>query len=150
MFKILFFGDIVGAIGRRGVVAANKVDLGDAWGGRLTAPASHGGGGGDWPVVRTSARTGAGLAELTAALRAVLVGDAGREPALVATVRQESALRGARDALAAAADRLAAHELLDGAAFDLREALGAFDEALGVGASEGVLNEIFSRFCIGK
>ncbi|HVP39285.1 MAG TPA: tRNA uridine-5-carboxymethylaminomethyl(34) synthesis GTPase MnmE [Candidatus Saccharimonadales bacterium] len=153
--------EMLGALrGRRGVVAANKVDLGDAWGGGVCGPSRSGESGpgaagdpaacADWPVVRTSARTGAGLPRLTEALRQILVGDAGREPALVATVRQEGALRTARDALAAAAERLAARELLDAAAFELREALGAFDDALGVGVSASVLDEIFARFCIGK
>jgi tRNA modification GTPase len=161
--------ELLGSLrGRRGVVALNKLDLGDAWG-----ELAHGAAGGEaggaagglsgarglepagpipagWPVVRTSARTGAGLEALTAALRALLVGDADREPALVATARQEAALRPALEALRAAASRLEARELLDGAAFELREAIAAFDEALGVGASPAILDEIFARFCIGK
>ena len=127
---------------RRGVVAANKIDLGERRG--------PGGAPDGWATVRTSARTGAGIAELAEAVRMVLLGDAARETVLVGTLRQERALRAAHQALAAAQARLAAHELLDTAAFEIREALAALDEAVGVGASEDVLNEIFRRFCIGK
>ncbi len=135
--------EMLGALrGRRGVLAANKVDLGDAWGGEALPL--------DWSAVRTSAHSGVGVSELGAQLRRALAGDVGREPGLVGSVREESALRSASGALRAAAERLQMRELLDTASFELREALRAFDEAVGVGVSEDVLNEIFRRFCVGK
>ncbi len=127
--------------GRRGLVAWNKIDL---------APDASAESIGGLDPVRTSATTGEGLALLVEALRGILVGDSLREPVLVGTVRQETALRAAREALGAAAERLRMKELLDTASFELREAVAALDEAVGIGVGADVLNEIFSRFCIGK
>jgi tRNA modification GTPase len=103
------------------------------------------------PVVTLSTTTGAGLDTLEEALRDLAVrqsGEAG-EPAL-ATVRQLDALR---RALAHVADAQAAHAAglpLDLLAVDVRAALYAVGEVTGEHVSEAVLDEIFSRFCIGK
>ena len=138
---------------RRGLVALNKSDLPAAEpGSRVEAACASGSVSSEEPrrLLRVSARTGAGIPELSAELCRVLMGDAEREPALVGSVRQHAALKTAAAALAAAAERLSTREHLDTAAFELRESLAAFDEALGLGASEDVLNDIFRRFCVGK
>jgi tRNA modification GTPase len=105
----------------------------------------------DCPAVDVSSLTGAGLADLEAALAARLGGDlAGHaQPALI-TVRQHAALdralRHVRDATAARA----AGYPLDLLATDVRAALRAIGEVTGEAVDEAVLTEIFSRFCIGK
>ncbi|HUU30946.1 MAG TPA: hypothetical protein VMY69_02465, partial [Phycisphaerae bacterium] len=104
-------------------------------------------------VVATSAVTGEGLEALRAALvRAVEGGTVDREAAgPVVTARHRAALGQAVAALARAGRLMrravAAGEL---AAVELRESLEALETVAGRGADRDVLDEIFSRFCIGK
>ena len=103
-------------------------------------------------TVPTSAATGEGVERLRGALaRAVAGGTVDRESAgPVMGARHRSALEEAAKNLARA-ERLvregAGEEL---AALELREALAALGTILGRDAQEGVLDRIFSRFCIGK
>jgi tRNA modification GTPase len=103
------------------------------------------------PRVELSTVTRAGMDALTATLHDVAIGqsDAVERPALV-TARQLDALRRADESIRAA---LAARETgipLDLIAVDVRTALYAVGEITGEHISEAVLDEIFSRFCIGK
>jgi tRNA modification GTPase len=103
-------------------------------------------------VVETSAKTGAGLENLAAAIRAA-ASDAGiRESSIVANTAQRC-----RDSLDAAAAALkegrrlinagAAEELL---AAEIRSALLALGHVSGAVYTDDILDRIFSRFCIGK
>lgn len=102
------------------------------------------------PVVRLSSVTGQGIAELERALHERLAPAAGeaREPALV-TLRQQQALDRALASVRAAL-RALGQVPLDLVAVDVRAALLAVGEITGEQVSESVLDEIFSRFCIGK
>ncbi|HET7036623.1 MAG TPA: GTPase, partial [Thermomicrobiaceae bacterium] len=102
------------------------------------------------PVVGISTRTGTGLARLEEALYARLAAQAGegREPALV-TLRQQQALARALASTRSALGALNAVPL-DLVAVDVRDALLAVGEITGEQIGERVLDEIFSRFCIGK
>jgi len=103
-------------------------------------------------VVRTSAVTGEGIAELRAAIvKAVAGGEGGlREAGMLTNLRQhqavERALRGL-DAARAAVVEGVPHEMV---LLDLYEALRGMDALTGVTTSEDVLRLIFSKFCIGK
>lgn len=107
-----------------------------------------------WPgarVVRTSALTADGVAELEAAIAQVTErGEARAGEVLVSSARHQDALRRASDALAAAAGAIASGLPLDLVAIDLREALSALGEITGETASADLLDRIFAEFCIGK
>jgi tRNA U34 5-carboxymethylaminomethyl modifying GTPase MnmE/TrmE len=104
-------------------------------------------------VVATSAVTGEGLDDLrTALVRAVEGGTVDREAAgPVVTARHRVAFAQAAVALARAG-RLIRRDVAAGelAAVELRESLEALETVAGRGADRDVLDEIFSRFCIGK
>jgi len=107
-------------------------------------PAPHG-----W--VPVSARTGAGLSELRAALGRLLdarSGEAG--PLRELSLRHATALREARERLEAGLSAQRAGAPAELLAEDLHGALAALDEISGASTREEVLDRIFARFCIGK
>jgi tRNA modification GTPase len=125
------------------VVALNKCDLASAAEAEGVARAVAG----DAEVVRVSAHAGEGLEELVAAI----VRAAGFEPGdVIANERQAQDLGRACAALerAQACGREGAPGEI--VALELREAMAALEELLGVSVSEDVLDRIFSRFCVGK
>lgn len=103
-------------------------------------------------VICLSAKSGAGLDELKAALRRrVLAGlDSEADSPLVANARQEQALLRAAGLMESCAEAIAAGEMLDVAAVDISEALDFLGEISGRTASEEVLQHIFENFCLGK
>ncbi len=127
---------------RRVVVALNKCDLAPAAAETVARAVA-----GAAAVVRVSALGGEGVDALVAAI----VRAAGFEPGdVIASERQ------AHD-LACACEALARAEACgrDGApgeivALELRAAMAALEELLGVRVGEDVLDRIFSRFCVGK
>ena len=131
------------------VVAVTKCDLAPPDGARQWLRER----GADAEVVATSAVTGEGIEELTAALvRAVAGGTVDRQAAgPVVTARHRAAVEQAAAALARAA-RVArrpggAGELV---AVELNETLRSLGTIIGRKAGGDVLEAIFSRFCIGK
>ncbi len=109
-------------------------------------PAAH--------VVAVSAQSGAGVADLEAALYTLATGaadgvTADTDPAL-ATTRQRETIARARDAARHASEAFVAGVPLDLVAVDARAALLAIGEITGEAVSEAILDAIFSRFCIGK
>lgn len=119
------------------VLVYNKADLSGGEAG-LLAPA----------VVRVSAVTGAGLGDLTAALKTAAGYNVG-EGAFTARRRHVEALNDAGAALNRAARRLAETqgELL---AEELRHAHRALGAIVGETTTDALLGEIFATFCIGK
>lgn len=102
-------------------------------------------------VVRASMATGTGLAEIEAALADILT--SGLTPASEVTVshaRHRERLEVAREALLAVSQTLEGGWPLDLAAQDLQTAIRNLGEIGGQTASERVIEEIFSRFCVGK
>ena len=103
--------------------------------------------------VFVSAKNGAGLTELSAAVAHLFAAPALAQDALqIADARQAAAL-----ALAADRVRRVLAELEEGEGTpiellcaELHEALGALDELLGLHTCDEILDAIFSRFCIGK
>ena len=122
------------------VVALNKCDLPQAAAGKAGAPG----------VLRVSALTGEGLAELRSALRSRLVGSGPLEDPLLTNRRHALALERVREALdrarAAAEAGLSEELLLE----DLREARRRLGEITGDVGLEALYDRIFSTFCVGK
>jgi len=114
------------------LVVINKVDLGTA--------VQEGMG--------ISATTGEGVGTLVEALRARVAGAEGNE-LLLWTTRQREASSRAGERLNDAKKQLALGEYGPATA-ELWEALRALEEILGVDPQRAVLDELFSRFCIGK
>jgi len=130
------------------IIALNKSDLGLAPDVEEAAPTA-----GPGRIVVTSAATGVGLERLRELIfRHTAEGEAGElgRERIAVNARQGIALRRAETAL----ERLEA-EAVDGSpaeilSIELREALDAIGEVTGRAVAERVLDEIFSRFCIGK
>jgi tRNA modification GTPase len=98
-----------------------------------------------------SARTGLNLPQLKAAVVKLATGLENPEPPEVApSIRHQAALRRAEEYLLAALAALDEGQPPDICAFELRSALAALGLIRGRTAAEEVLNEIFSRFCLGK
>ncbi len=125
---------------RRAVLVLHKCDLPAAPAAAAFASAGH-------AVVRASARTGEGLDAVVSAL----VAAAGFEPGdVLASERQAETLGRACEALSRAAEQGDAGAPGEIVAADLRAAIAALEELLGVHVSEEILDRIFARFCVGK
>ena len=118
------------------IVVVNKIDL---------VPGSVAGVLGD--AVHVSAKTGAGLDALRAALLQAAGWNSRGESVFLARARHLRALEAAEEHLAAAAAQDMQWELF---AEELRLAQAALGEITGRVSADDLLGEIFSRFCIGK
>jgi tRNA modification GTPase len=105
-------------------------------------------------LVVLSLKTGSGVDELRAAMRAALdMVEPLRDAPVVTNVRHDALLRLAREALHRAIDNLAeagesaSEELV---LADLGDARRAFEDVTGRRTTEDVLKRIFERFCVGK
>jgi tRNA modification GTPase len=128
------------------VIAVNKCDLDGAW--ALKEAEGQGA-----PALRVSAKTGAGLEELAAAVGEALTGGQA-EPApgeAVASQRQAEALASCLEAARRAASGLeAAQPQPELISVDLAEALFFLGQVDGIDAPEAVIEAIFEDFCVGK
>jgi tRNA modification GTPase len=125
---------------RAAIVVRNKADLGDE------EPSVT-----KLPTVRTSAVTGAGIAELRAEILRQVRGSAAEDGgAMLTNLRQQGqvnlALK-ALDAAVASVRNAIPHEMV---LLDLYSGLRALDELTGATTADDILNLIFSTFCIGK
>jgi tRNA modification GTPase len=102
------------------------------------------------PAIAVSARTGAGLEPLRAALAALLAARPAPAAEVAPNERHRAALAAAARALDAALAILATAGPADIAAIDLRAALDALAEVTGEARADDVLDRIFAKFCIGK
>jgi tRNA modification GTPase len=128
----------------RAVMVATKADLTAAWPtGDL-----------DDAAIAVSARTGAGVADVVAAVaRRLGAAAGGNDHVLITNVRHRALLSAALAHIAHACDEFAARqgELPEEfVAADVQQALGALDEVTGRRTPDDLLKEIFGRFCIGK
>ena len=119
----------------RVLVVRNKSDLQGAGGAALAV----------------SARTGEGMAELKAAIERELKGEEGGAAGeVVVTNRRHAELLEQAEQFFRQAARSAVEAPLELCAYDLRDGLAALDRIVGKGVDDALLNEVFSRFCIGK
>jgi len=135
------------AEGKPTVVVANKADLPA----RVALEELEGLAAGA-PVVSTSIPRDEGLVELEGAvLRSVFSGQVVQsDELLVSNPRHQAILARTRDHLRDALSSLEVGLPADCTASDLREAVDALGEITGETAAAGLLETIFSRFCIGK
>ncbi len=102
--------------------------------------------------VAISARTGAGLDELIAAIANELAAEVSgpRDQPAVSNVRHTVLLERARAALLCATEALAAEVSEEFPLLDLQDAGQALQEITGRRTSDDLLHHIFAKFCIGK
>jgi tRNA modification GTPase len=104
------------------------------------------------PVIRISAATGDGLAELEEAISSLVSigGAVASDAMLVSNPRHKDALTRALVHLQAAKVSLKGGLPSDFIAIDLTSAIEALGEITGETVAEDLLESIFSKFCIGK
>lgn len=107
-------------------------------------------------IISVSAKTGEGLNDLYAAVTSAVTPEVAsegifREPAVsVGTVRQKKLIDAACCALEEALTLAEKEEPLDLIAPSLREAVNALGEITGEVSTADILEEMFSKFCVGK
>ena len=132
------------AAGGRVIITATKADLPAAWPLEALVPGA----------LAVSARTGAGVGEVIARITRELHGEGAADGHVLVTNQRHGVLLAT--ALSHVEHALAQFEGSGGAlpeefvAADLQLALGALDEVTGRRTPDGLLHEIFARFCIGK
>lgn len=103
------------------------------------------------PVVKTAAAQGKGIDALEDAILAIVqAGVTAANTDLAINQRQAAALTRARSSLKQVQITMADALPLDFWTIDLRDAIRALGEVTGEDMTESMLDEIFSRFCIGK
>ena len=137
--------DVCQAIrGREVIVLVNKIDLPRKLSRKSIAAKA-------FPVVETSALTGAGLEEVkNGVYERLLSRGFAKGNVLVTNIRHRDALAKALAAVERAIGCFTNSDPLEFAALEIREALGHLGEITGETYTEDILNDIFSRFCIGK
>jgi tRNA modification GTPase len=152
--------DVLKGLPGEALIVLNKNDLDPVWDSsvlRAALKVLHP----DWAssaflhkrVLSVSARQGAGLENLQARiLDTALEGRAAEtlEAVLLTRSRHEQALRSAAEALDQVMESLRANAAAELLAVDLRACLDALGEIVGLTTRAEVLEQIFSRFCIGK
>ena len=126
---------------RSAILVENKIDLGR----HAHADAAN------LPIVRTSAVSGEGIAELREQILRIVSGESSRdESGFLTNLRQHQLVTNSLAALLAAeaaVDLHIPHEML---LMDLYNALRPLDDITGATTADDILNLIFSTFCIGK
>jgi tRNA modification GTPase len=102
-------------------------------------------------MLPTSARTGAGLAELRTAIATALTGRTGDGAFTASTgARCRQSLICAAEALESAASTIAVEGGDELVAVDLRQAIDELGKVVGAVVTDDILDRIFRKFCIGK
>ncbi|MDX9872831.1 MAG: tRNA uridine-5-carboxymethylaminomethyl(34) synthesis GTPase MnmE [Clostridia bacterium] len=106
----------------------------------------------EYPLVFVSARDGSGLDLLKQSIRERYLLPSGRmsEQPLISNVRQKDALTKALQAVRAAFASAAGDMPADFISIDLRQVWLSLGEITGETVEENIIDEIFSKFCLGK
>ncbi len=105
----------------------------------------------DMPIVELSAKDGAGLDKLEAAVADLFPKDTTAPYGeLLSNQRQEEAARRAKDSVQRARMALELGVTPDALLTDVEEALAALGELTGQSVREDITDRIFQRFCVGK
>ncbi|MFI5253229.1 MAG: tRNA uridine-5-carboxymethylaminomethyl(34) synthesis GTPase MnmE [Bacteroidota bacterium] len=134
--------------GQSVIVVENKIDIV-----KITKQQIDSFSKGKYPLCRISAKTGEGLSDLRKKLIDELLGKSSvlsEKSVLISNSRHRECLIKSMESLSLAKAGLEQHRSNDLIAIDMRLALTHLGEITGVITSEDVLNNIFSRFCIGK
>lgn len=120
------------------ITVINKIDLG------VSPEMSDG--------MQISALTGQGISDLVSTMKKKALTDANysEKSAIVSNIRHLNCLRSAKNALANALNSVNLGYSGEFIAVDLRNSADFLGEIIGEVTSEDVLNNIFSKFCIGK
>ena len=131
------------ARGRAVIKIANKMDISD--GREVKEKLAE-------DAVYISARTGEGLAELEDKIEQFVTGGKVRreDDVIVTSVRHAKLLERAAAELKEAIDMIQRGEAMDFIEVNIRSAYDLLGEITGDTAGDDVLNEVFSRFCLGK
>jgi tRNA modification GTPase len=141
--------ELLQQVGQRGAVAVlNKSDLAASDSMADNGAALLDGG---VPVVRTSALSGEGIAELREQILRHVHGDGPQqETGMLTNLRQKEQVTRTLAALDAASVSVTANTPHEMILLDLYNALRALDEITGATTADDILNLIFGTFCIGK
>lgn len=133
--------------GHARILVVNKADLPQAWPDERLAPYA-----GDTPVVRLSAKRPQDLPRLVEAMIGkVWRGEAGAaDLSYMTNARQARLMEQARQDIAQAVEAARFGTTLDLIAVALQSAYASLGLIIGEEAGEDLLDEIFSRFCLGK
>lgn len=133
------------ARGRQALIVLNKEDLQPAF--ETEELQSYG-----LPILSISASTGAGMGELKDAMLSLALqqGLTAAQSALLANTRHIELVRQSREALQRALDTIEAGMPVDCAIVDIREAWELLGSITGDTVHDDIIEEIFSRFCLGK
>lgn len=133
------------AKGRQALIVLNKEDLQPAF--KTEELQSYG-----LPLLSISASTGAGMGELKDAMLSLALkqGLMAAQSALLANTRHIELVRQSREALQRALDTIEAGMPVDCAIVDIREAWELLGSITGDTVHDDIIEEIFSRFCLGK
>ena len=140
--------EIINTVGdRKCLLLINKKDLGvsvdpDLLGAKL--PRAH--------VIQTSLKEGAGVEEVKDHIEQLVYGGeiSQKESVLVTNVRHKELLEKSLGSLRDALEMTRAGEALEIIEVDVNDAYGQLGEIIGETVSDDVLDEVFSRFCLGK
>ncbi|HEX2983944.1 MAG TPA: tRNA uridine-5-carboxymethylaminomethyl(34) synthesis GTPase MnmE [Ignavibacteriales bacterium] len=121
------------------ILAQNKIDISEGDGKRS-------------PDIKISAKKGLGILEMLDLMksRAFASNSYTENSAIITNFRHYQALEGARQNLLNAKNSIIGNLSGEFAAVDLRNAINSLSEIIGVVTSDDILNNIFSKFCIGK
>ena len=133
--------------GKQHLIVLNKVDLGT----QISADElrqSHA----SAAIVSISATTGLGLEDLKDAVKKAVLHTARQsgDQVIVTQARHKNALCKAREALEFVLGSIDNQQPGECLALDLRAAVDALGEIVGVTTTDDILGQIFSKFCIGK
>jgi tRNA modification GTPase len=104
-------------------------------------------------VIETSAIKTIGIESLKESLLKMIIDKTqieSRESAIITNERHYSALLNAKHNIVSALDSLKSDKSEEFIALDLRSAIDSIGEIIGLVTTEEILNNIFSKFCIGK
>jgi tRNA modification GTPase len=101
-------------------------------------------------VVRVSARTGEGVDELARAVAELFGGAEPPNGEIITNLRQAEAVSRARAAVSRAVEATQAGVTPDAVLLDVEEGLSALAELTGASVRDDIVEQIFSRFCVGK
>jgi tRNA modification GTPase len=131
--------------GRPGLAVINKIDLPSALGEAELQEIT------DFPVLKLSALTGAGIADLKQGIvDQALGGGLQSSGQIITQARHYQHLSRCLDCLAQAQAILTDNPAWELVALELREAIGELGEITGEEVGEDILDRIFAQFCIGK
>lgn len=132
---------------RKTIILLNKRDLGTVVTGEQMAQMMP-----QAVITECSMTSGEGIQTLTENIKEMVFG--GRvtqsESMVVTNVRHEDLLKKAEQELAEAADMVGRAEALDFVEVNLHQAFDYLGEIIGETVSDQIINEVFSRFCLGK